>query len=110
MGTIKIELDLPNFEKELELKVVLNKDGVQSSTPSIRIDSPSTNDLSSWKQQPYPNPLVTCTKNTNPNSNSITGVGGEVVSTIAYGSQVSQPKEATLPNNSKIPSSMMGNY
>ena len=38
MGTIKIEFDLPNFEKELNINIVIRKDGevvcTSSATPS----------------------------------------------------------------------------
>ena len=36
MGTIKVEFDIPNFEKELSINVVIKKDGevVYTTTPS----------------------------------------------------------------------------
>lgn len=36
MGTIKLELDLPDFKDHVEVKVIINKDGVQECTSSYK--------------------------------------------------------------------------
>lgn len=90
MGTIKIELDIPNFDKELELKVVLNKDGVQSGTPLIeKIVQPNqamqipVNDAgTAWKQSP----------------------------SIPSPNQAAPQTISSSKSNHGIPSSMMGNF
>ena len=96
MGVIKIELDIPNFDKELELKVILNKDGVLSSTPLIdKVMQPSqkmqippvANDSGTvWKQQVQIQPSSTPPQ---PATSSPTTVS---------------------KTNHGIPSSMMGNF
>lgn len=47
---IKIEFDLPEFEKELNISVTLRKDGevitTSSSSPGVKTE------VSSWKQKP----------------------------------------------------------
>ena len=47
---IKIEFDLPEFEKELNISVTLRKDGevitTSSSSPKVKTE------VSSWKQKP----------------------------------------------------------
>ena len=105
MGTVKIELDLPNFEKEIELKVIINKDGVQSSTPlidrkiePINCQLPSDASGQAWKQSlqhavvAHPDPTT-----------SVYGSGTLSAQTqpqVAPAQQVSKP----------IPSSMMGTF
>lgn len=92
MGTIRIELDLPEFDKEIELRVVLNKDGVQSGTPLIYkqvdsepIQSVPTGPGAGWKESVITPPT--------PSTNN-----------------VFQPTANTQPSSTGIPSSMMGTY
>lgn len=94
MGTIKIELDIPNFEKELELKVILNKDGVQTSTPLVDgktilqpysqvVQQPCNDSGSAWKQK---------------------------VDGVASAASTMPPTQAAPKTTHGIPSSMMGNF
>ena len=93
MGTIKIELDLPEFNKEIELRVVLNKDGVQSGTPLVykQVDNapiqsvPSDASGNGWKESVISPPT--------PSTHS------------AFNSTAN-----TQPSSTGIPSSMMGTY
>lgn len=55
MGTIKFEIDLPEFEKELSINVTIHRDGevVYTTTSSPSVDKqPSTNFLSSLGSKP----------------------------------------------------------
>lgn len=117
MGTVKIELDLPNFEKEIELKVIINKDGVQSSTPLIdrRIEPincqvPSDASGQAWKQG------YTTSINTNPNAHTVTyGTTNGVSSSGTLAPPVTSTTQAEVDqvhtiNKPKIPSSMMGTF
>lgn len=93
MGTIKIELDLPEFNKEIELRVVLNKDGVQSGTPLVykQVDNapiqsvPSDASGNGWKESVITSPT--------PSTHS------------AFNSTAN-----TQSSSTGIPSSMMGTY
>lgn len=55
MGTIKFEIDLPEFEKELSINVTIHRDGevvyTTTSSPSVE-KQPSTNLLSSLGSKP----------------------------------------------------------
>lgn len=74
MGTIKFELDLPDFSKQIEIKVTINKDGVlYASTPLVdRNTDPSLNIVDGtgagtvWKQ--YNTPASNTTTNKIPDS------------------------------------------
>lgn len=52
MGTIKFEIDLPEFEKELSINVTIHRDGevVYTTTSSPSVDN-TTNLLSSGSQR-----------------------------------------------------------
>lgn len=55
MGTIKFEIDLPEFEKELSINVTIHRDGevVYTTTSSSSVDkSNNTNLLSSLGSKP----------------------------------------------------------
>lgn len=55
MGTIKFEIDLPEFEKELSINVTIHRDGevVYTTTSSPSVDkSNNTNLLSSLGSKP----------------------------------------------------------
>lgn len=103
MGTVKIELDLPNFEREIELKVIINKDGVQSSTPLIdkKIDPQllGQDSGSVWKQNMGMASQVTASPD--PVLCSSPNLGNYV--------SPSAPVEPTQKMSS-IPSSMMGTF
>lgn len=113
MGTVKIELDLPNFEKEIELKVIINKDGVQSSTPLIdkKIDaSPIKDSGTGWKQS-MPSQVNSGTE--------ILDAYGSTQSVVIPASQYNNcyassgdktPPSVTQAKVNSIPSSMMGTY
>lgn len=103
MGTIKIELDLPEFKKEIELKIVINKDGVQLGTPLVyrQVDNVQVNNPqyppSTWKEP----------------------AGGRVdVTSNKYGTYVTSAPVTNTPNKntvqstntSGIVSSMTGTY
>jgi hypothetical protein len=87
MGTIKFELDLPEFDKEIELKVIITKDGVQSSTPSFVHNVVNASDPSGlWKEKV-----------------------SKPISPTPQAQVVTQPVQS--PSLQKgIPSSMMGTY
>lgn len=53
MGTIKFEIDLPEFEKELSINVTIHRDGevVYTTTSSPSVDNTSTNLLGSGSQR-----------------------------------------------------------
>jgi hypothetical protein len=111
MGTIKIELDLPNFEKEIELKVIINKDGVQSCTPPIAINTDKSSNTPQWRPSPSDasNILPTSVSISPDKSNANTVSRPVQVTTTAYNN--SQNKDIPSPqSNGKIPSSMMGTY
>lgn len=120
MGTVKIELDLPNFEKEIELKVIINKDGVQSSTPlidrrlePINCQIPSDASGQAWKESvstsiatpPY-DPNNTCyIKGSTGMANGVgtLSTGGPTTVTTAK-------PESVRVSSKPIPSSMMGTF
>lgn len=101
MGTIKIELDLPEFNKEIELRVVLNKDGVQSGTPLVykQVDKVDNGSISI-------NPV--------PMSIPTDSGGGWKESVIAPPTPSTHSAfnstANTQPSSTGIPSSMMGTY
>ena len=99
MGTIKIELDIPDFNKELEIKVILNKDGVQQCT------SPLVTTTNPYQSQIKSNEEV-MTNITNPNVASI-----RPTTTVTYNqNQPVQPQVQQKPDISNIPSSMTRNF
>lgn len=83
MGTIKIELDLPDFKNEVELKIIINKDGVQSGTPLVykQVDKlPQTEPPTVWKQTPNIYPTAPTCENNNPKN--ATGVVNSMIGTF----------------------------
>ena len=112
MGTIKIELDLPNFEKEIELKVIINKDGVQSSTPLIdkKINVVEPIECgNAWKQQ-MPSQVTSGTEKLE--SYGVTQAISQTTQTNGYvAPSTVLPNQPTVTvTQNKIPSSMMGTF
>ena len=59
-NNIKIELELPNFEKELNITVILRKDGeTLTASPSIT----EIEEASGWKQKAKPSRSKNSTSN-----------------------------------------------
>lgn len=88
MGTIKIELELPEFKKEVEIKVIINKDGVlYSSTPTLVNDDHLKDSV--WRSTP-----------------EVVAVNDPVITTTVSGTL----NKKTPHEPSNVPSSMTRNY
>lgn len=114
MGTVKIELDLPNFEKEIELKVIINKDGVQSSTPLIdkKVNKAGLIECgNAWKQQ-MPSQVTSGTEKLD--AYGITQAISQTTQTNGYVAPSTvlpnQQQPTVTVTQNKIPSSMMGTF
>ena len=82
MGIIKLELDIPDFEKELNVNITLKKDGVV-------VDSMSTTSSSSKGSIPVPTPKPEKQKNvTTPVPGVSTKVAPKSVTPIGGGNMM----------------------
>ena len=63
MGTIKFELDIPDFEKEISINVVIKKDGEVAYTTSASSPSKPTETTVVRKKKNTDEPITPPTKN-----------------------------------------------
>ena len=63
MGTIKFELDIPDFEKEISINVVIKKDGEVAYTTSASSPSKPTETTVVRKKKKTDEPITPRTKN-----------------------------------------------
>lgn len=75
MGTIKIELDIPNFEKELKINIIICKDGEVSYSTS----SPTNNNLGIKSEEKPLNESLNEEKSEKPKKKSIGKIGGNLM-------------------------------
>lgn len=77
MGTIKIEFDLPNFKEELQINIVIHKDGevvYNTTTPSSNMDSVEK------IEDVKPKKTKKTSSNNNESSSSVKKLGGNMMS------------------------------
>lgn len=76
MGSIKLEFDIPEFEKELKIEIILSKDGevvCTASSPStgmIKEELPKSNNLVDKVLEDKTSPVITKTEKINSNQSS----------------------------------------
>lgn len=63
MGTIKFELDIPDFEKEISINVVIKKDGEVAYTTSASSPSKPTETTVVRKKKKTDEPITSPTNN-----------------------------------------------
>ncbi len=63
MGTIKFELDIPDFEKEISINVVIKKDGEVAYTTSASSPSKPTETTVVRKKKKTDEPIIPPTNN-----------------------------------------------
>ncbi len=76
MGIIKLELDIPDFEKELNVNITLKKDGVVVDSVETTSSSLSGNIPSFPKPEKQKNVITTPKAQTKVTPKSVTPIGG----------------------------------